>query len=394
MAITDKEKGVWGLDQVYNKINQGSIWSYSAPRKLFALGRDFRGALGLNTQTAGQDGRSSPTQVPGTTWSAIATRGSGGNDYVSLATKTDGTLWTWGHNEKGQLGLNNRTSLSSPTQIGAGTDWAKDQKSISNGANSLAIKTDGTLYSWGYGLQGTLAQNDNIQRSSPTQIPGTTWSRVAGGTRRGAFGIKTDNSLWAWGSNTVGALGQNNRTNYSSPIQIPGDWATIASGGPSGIQLATKTDGTLWAWGPNEYGQIGQNDQNVHKSSPSQVPGTTWDTGDSKMAITHSASIAIKTDGTLWAWGENVYGILGQDDAVYRSSPTQIPGTTWNIVAATDTSAYAIKTDGTLWAWGNNQNGRLGQNYDQPSSSPKQIPGTNWVLIGSSADTVHFISED
>ena len=380
-------QNTWKLNQWYDQDVAGNV-SYSGIGQLFSVGDNSKGALGQNNLTK----YSSPVQIPGTTWSAISARGNGGTEHVSLAVKTDGTLWSWGYNNFGMLGHNNRTNYSSPVQVGSGTDWVKDQKAISNGANTFAIKTDGTLWSWGYGEDGGLGQNDNVYRSSPVQIPGTTWSKVSGGTRRGAFGIKTDNSLWGWGNNGVGALGQNDRTNYSSPKQIPGDWATIASGAPSGVQLATKTDGTLWTWGVNEYGQLGQNNTTV-RSSPVQVPGTTWNTGDSKMAVSAASAHAIKTDGTLWSWGANYFGILSQNNEIYYSSPVQVPGTTWNTVACSYVSAYATKTDGTVWSMGSNANGQLGQNNTAHKSSPVQIPGTTWVQIGTSYNAAHFLSQ-
>jgi alpha-tubulin suppressor-like RCC1 family protein len=311
---------------------------------------------------------SSPVQIPGLTWSSI----SGGGTH-SLATKTDGTLWSWGSNGSGQLGQNNQTVYSSPVQI-SGTTWS----SISTGNfHSLAIKTDGTLWSWGSNAQGQLGQNNTTYRSSPVQIPGTTWNSITSG-RRHSLATKTDGTLWSWGYNYFGQLGQNNRgfTNRSSPTQIPGTtWSSISCGDIH--SLATKTDGTLWAWGHNTQGALGQNNTTEY-SSPVQIPGTTWSSISGGRSGQNS--LATKTDGTLWAWGQNQFGQLGQSNRTYYSSPIQIPGTNWSSISL-NRHSLATKTDGTLWSWGYNSSGQLGQNNRTYYSSPVQIPGTEWSSI-------------
>ena len=181
--------------------------------------------------------------------------------------------------------------------------------------------------------------------------------------------------LWSWGYNSYGTLGQNNRTNYSSPTQIPGTtWTHVINGD---LTSARKSDGTLWVWGANVYGELGQNEgTNAHKSSPVQIPGTTW-TG--KLSVFNRYVYNVKSDGTLWAWGENSKGQLGQNNRTHYSSPVQIGSdTTWSKVEASYTGAFGIKTDGTLWGWGDNEYGQGGHNNTTEYSSPVQIPGTNW----------------
>ena len=235
----------------------------------------------------------------------------------------------------------------------------------------------------GYNHKGQLGQNNTTQYSSPVQIPGTTWPTSGEEKVRGVIGagaIKTDGTLWMWGYNSNGQLGQNNRTDYSSPVQVPGTtWANI---GPQG---AIKTDGTLWMWGANYYGSLGLNEgpggpgwhENVKfKSSPVQIPGTTW----SKISGSGNNNTAIKTDGTLWVWGTNSMGQLGQNSTNNGySSPVQVPGTTWSNVVMGVNGVLAFKTDNTLWAWGQNEYGVFGLNNLTQYSSPVQIPGTTWV---------------
>ena len=168
MAITDKETGVWGLDQVYNKINQGSIWEYTGASELWVWGYNNNGQLGLNSTVD----YSSPVQLPGS-WDKGAI-GNSATDHIQFL-KTDGTLWTWGYNAVGQLGQGNTTTISSPTQVGSGTDWAS---TVAGSNSTYAIKTDGTLWVWGYNTNGPLGLNNRTSYSSPVQVPGT-WVTTA-----------------------------------------------------------------------------------------------------------------------------------------------------------------------------------------------------------------------
>ena len=314
------------------------------------------------------DNYSSPIQIPGTNWAKYTSGGS----KTMAAIKTDGTLWTWGRNLYGSTGHNNTTGgstgISSPTQV-PGTTW----NYVITNARSMGVKTDGTLWSWGFNNQGALGLNQSanpaISISSPTQIGSeTTWTTKF--TTSGAYTagvIKTDGTLWMWGLNGAGQLGQGNTTKYSSPVQVPGTtWAAIDCS--SDVVKATKTDGTLWAWGENGQGHLGQNDRS-DKDSPVQIPGTTWSTDIRKVG----SSLCIKTDGTLWGLGQNHRGQLAQNNTNDGySSPVQIPGTNWQYVRGQGAS----KTDGSLWFWGQNDSGQLGDNTNVWRSSPVQVPGT------------------
>ena len=342
----------------------------SQPGTLWAWGRSNVGQLGDGTIVS----KSSPIQIGAlTTWSKIYSSKPGSH---SLAIKTDGTLWAWGYNAQGQLGDGTIVSKSSPIQVGALTTWAE----ISTGSNhSLAIKTDGTLWSWGDNdAYGQLGDGTIVRKSSPIQVGAlTTWSKIQGGGNN-SYAIKTDGTLWSWGYNGDGELGDGTIVNKSSPIQVGAltTWASI-SAAADGHVLSVKTDGTLWAWGYNFYGQLGDGTI-ISKSSPIQIGAlTTW----SNVACGNTFSVAVKTDDTFWAWGRNQLGQLGDGTIVSKSSPIQIGAlTTWDNVSSGASSTITIKTDGTLWAWGDNTNGELGDGTIVRKSSPIQVGAlTDWV---------------
>jgi alpha-tubulin suppressor-like RCC1 family protein len=325
--------------------------------------------------------RSSPIQTiaGGTNWKSV---GSVFNHTPVI--KTDGTLWLWGSNTWGQLGDNSQTSRSSPVQtVSVGTNW----KQVAGGLyHTAAIKTDGTLWTWGLTTWGQLGDNTNVHRSSPVQTVagGTNWKQVTGGYLHTAA-IKTDGTLWTWGRNTNGQLGDDSITHRSSPIQtVSGgtNWKLVACG--AYYTAAIKTDGTLWTWGNNNGGKLGDNTQ-THRSSPVQTVagGTNW----KLVGCGRYHAAAIKTDGTLWLWGNNNYGQLGTNTRTNRTSPVQTVagGTNWKLVAGGRYHTAAIKTDGTLWTWGLSRRGDLGDNTTTHRSSPVQTVsgGTNWKLVST-----------
>ena len=378
----------------------GTAWTFTTTNpvnKLWTIGDNRWGILGINDTIQ----RSSPVQIPGLTWARGATAYGGLSGQRGSAIKTDGTLWMWGTNQDGAFGTNQSyIQRSSPVQVGSDTTWSN----ITMGDKlNIATKTDGTLWTWGNGASGQLGTNTapTVDYSSPVQIPGTNWAtgrRKIAAAYVGGAAIKTDGTLWTWGSNTVGALGLNGGANAhkSSPTQVPGTtWKSVKAG--YYFMLATKTDGTLWSWGYNAQGQLGQNSPGPSaRSSPVQIPGTSW--AEPEIGSLHC--LATKTDGTLWSWGENHRGSLGinlDDSPGRRSSPTQIPGTTWSTTGlhGHPYATLAVKTDGTMWAWGdgagsNYNDGLLGQNSIQSFSSPVQIgSNTDWhTTLGAAYKTL------
>tara|TARA_Y100001938_G_scaffold11703_1_gene14546 strand:- start:504 stop:1694 length:1191 start_codon:yes stop_codon:yes gene_type:complete len=395
MAITDNKQGVWLLDQTYNKINKGEIWRYSGEKALWVQGKNHKGQLGQNNRT----NYSSPVQIPGTNWDKILTSNNHFDSMGVLATKQDGTLWAWGGNSNGQLGLNTQSSspdeqnfVSSPTQI-PGTSWSGGAAGY---RASIVTKTDGSAWVMGNAGDGALGLNSTVQRSSPTQLPGT-WAlgrdKQSGG-HNVMLAINGAGQLMAWGESTYGNLGGNlgHGSKRSSPIQIAsGTWSTVCDGGYNHMG-AVNDDGELWTWGKNDYGGLGHNDR-TNRSSPKQVgSGTNWH----KCSITEHNTIASKTDGTLWAMGRGEFGELGQNNRTYYSNPQQIPGTNWDINNfQIGMGVRAMKTDGTLWMWGRQDTGQwgtdIGGNYYR--SSPVQVPGTVYYSVDSMYRSTYVVRE-
>ena len=189
---------------------------------MWSWGYNNFGTLGDGSTTT----RSSPTQLPGTTWDTVTV---GWKSVASV--KTDGTMWGWGHNQAGNLGDNSDTQRSSPVQVGTDTTWKDVQ--VLNYYNAFATKTNGTLWTWGQNNGGQLGHNNEIQYSSPTQVgTDTTWSQIGGQIHA----IKTDGTLWWWGDNAYGLAGTNNSgnpNNKSSPVQVgtDTDWKAVTNMG-------------------------------------------------------------------------------------------------------------------------------------------------------------------
>jgi alpha-tubulin suppressor-like RCC1 family protein len=321
---------------------------------LWVWGPNWYGQLGFEDM----NDRLFPTMlVPDSDWS-IPVCGA----YYTLARKTNGILWGWGDNSTGQLGTDDGIDPRfTPGQCAMATaDWFVI---VAGAMHALALKTDKTLWAWGSNGAGELGINDTDQRNSPTQSFITTqdWSAIAAGEGH-SLALKIDNTLWTWGYNYDGQLGLGNSgwtTERKTPTQVGNnsDWFMIAAGGAYCIAL--KTNRTLWAWGANSNGQLGDG-TNTRRTTPRQVFGSTSDWSVISAGFNHT--IALKTDKTLWAWGDNEFGELGTNDGIARYTPTQCVMTTqdWFTIAAGLQYTIALKTNMTLWAWGYNSNGQIG----------------------------------
>ena len=295
-------------------------------------------------------------------------------------------MYAWGYNNSGQLGQNDTVSRSSPVQVGTGK-WKSlllGPKSGSGFIMAGGIKDDGTLWLWGDNSYGKLGLGNEINRSSPVQVgSATNWLKVATTYRGTTFAIKTDNTFWRWGSHTYGLMGSN--VTYpgtlSSPTQLGSQstWSDVSTG--EHHVLVTKTDGTLWMWGINNNGQSGTSDYRARLSSPTQIGSlTNW----SKVMAGGTTCFALNTSSELFAWGNGTSGRLGLNSAGNQSSPVKVGSSTnWTSNVSVSTQhTMAVKSDGTLWSWGFNTSGVLGVPESQNRSSPSQVGSeTTWGLI-------------
>ncbi len=264
-----------------------------------------------------------------------------------LAQKKDGTLWGYGDNQYGELGIGTNDHGSGvPARIGTDNDW----RSVSVGEQfSIATKNDGTLWAWGLNFYGNLGDGTTIDKNVPTQIGvANDWSYVSAGSIF-SVAIKKDGTLWSWGYNQLGQLGNGTTDSSHNPVQIgtDNDWSFVSSGFDH--SLAIKKNGTLWGWGLNVSGQLGNGTTN-NSNIPIQI-GT--DINWKYVSAGYFYSLGIKTDGSAWSWGSNDNGELGIGTDTEMDSPTRI-GTdnNWSEVSAGSDYSVAIKTDSTLWQWG------------------------------------------
>jgi alpha-tubulin suppressor-like RCC1 family protein len=348
--------------------------------ELWNWGSGNDGRLG-NGATTGNISTPITTFAGGTNWKQVSC----GSRHIA-AIKTDGTLWTWGYGGNGRLGTNDTTNRSTPvTTFAGGTNW----KLVSSGGYfTAAIKTDGTLWTWGLGTSGRLGNGvttGNISTPVTTFAGGNNWKQVACLSHIAA--IKTDGTLWTWGAGTNGILGNAQTTNRSTPVTVFGggtNWKQVSCG--TNHTAAVKTDGTLWTWGSPNYGRMGI----LASSGLRSTPVTTFagETNWKQVTCNDRHTAAVKTDGTLWTWGYTSAGQLGNGvrTAGERITPitTFAGGTNWKQVSCGSQHTVATKTDGTLWAWGNGGNGRLGNTtvtLDISTPVTTFAGGTNWKQV-------------
>ena len=370
--------------------SNGSIWTDDVDSQLvssiYSWGAGGNGSRGDNTTTGCV---SSPVSVVGgfTDWSEISIGGNNGSATgFGLGLRTNGTAWGWGFNSQGQLGTNNGTSSASPVSVVGGfADWSQVSAGRGNSSHSLGLRSNGTIWSWGCNGSGRLGDNTTVNKSSPVSVVGgyTDWSQLFAGANF-SLAIRTNGTLWSWGSYSFGKLGTNEAVNRSSPVSVVGgftDWCQISAFYQS---LGVRTNGTLWAWGYNSRGQLGDNTA-TGRSSPVSVVGGFTDWCHAAAGSRHS--LGVRTNGTLWSWGGNNFGQLGDNTTVSKSSPVSVIGgfTNWCQLSATYQS-LGVRTNGTAWAWGCNGTGTLGDNTTVNKSSPVSVVGgfVDWCQVSAS----------
>lgn len=309
----------------------------------------------------------------------------------TLGIRADGTLWAWGLNGNGQLGIGNTATTRVPVQVGTATNW---QSVSAGGAFAMGVRTDGTLWAWGLNSSGQVGDGSTTQRNSPVQITGTWKVAVAGNTH--AVAVKSDGTLWAWGSNSNAQLGQGttDTSTHPSPMQVgaANTWGQTRPSLTAGTDftLALQTDGSLWGWGFNSNGQLGDGTSTSPRPTVERIgTATTWNS----VAAGVSFAVATRADGTIWTWGLNSGGQLGDSTTITRVSPTQFTSLA-NVQAIVPGGSHvlAVLTNGTLWSWGSNNSGQLGLNVADTAAHgvPAQVGSmATWqILAPGSSDSI------
>jgi alpha-tubulin suppressor-like RCC1 family protein len=354
--------------------------------------------LGWGFNDSGQVGDGSTTDRYSEVWVAdldhvTAVTGGGvgffGGNF-SLALAADGTLWGWGANVVGQLGVPGPSSTLTPIPAAAGLSPVK-QMAAGNGF-ALAVKADGTVWAWGDGGAGQLGMPGNFpfgpHSATPVEIPGLSDVVMVAAGAAHCLALASDGSVWAWGYNALGQLGSAPGSPNHVPAEVPGLNGVVAIAAGSSHGLAVRSDGSVWAWGNNEHGQLGKPVQAgaFAQPQPDQVAGIADATSVDGGA---EHSIVLKADGTVWSFGENNLGQLGDGTYADRDVAAAVAGLTGVVqVAAGGGHNLALATGGVLWGWGHNYWGQVGDGTAQwpGPASPVQVVGPpvaeRWVGCG------------
>jgi alpha-tubulin suppressor-like RCC1 family protein len=364
-----------------------------APYTIFVWGYNRGGQLGQgNTGTSGNHllySVSSPVQLGAArNWVTAA----GGGSHTLLIDKAH-RLFACGYNTQGQLGTGNTTNYSSPVQVGGGTNWTQLAGGFQHSLALTRVVAAGgaALYGWGSNNFGQLGQNDIVSRSSPVQIgSGTNWVAISAGFQS-TFALDNAGTLWVCGRNLYGELGLGTSGTGPSVLTQSGSTAnwkqvSVGGGGAYSFAAAVSKTGKLYTTGFNGSGQLGQGDV-TNRSNWTQVGARV----DWVAVYAHATSVlAVTLDGNVWSWGRNYAGSLGLGDTTARSSPVQVGNTRWSNVAVGNTGqganvgdySLAIHSEGTLWAWGRNTFGSLGLGDTANRLSPIQVgKAANWTKI-------------
>lgn len=313
------------------------------------------------------------------------------SDISGVAIRKNGTLWAWGNGGSGQLGSGVTTATLSPVSVVGGfTDWCNIS---AEGRSTTAVRSNGSLWVWGFNNFGQLGDGTTVAKSSPISVIGgfADWYKISMGVCT-SLGLRSNGTIWSWGLNNCGQLGNNTTVNVSSPVSVVGgfnDWCQISTGKTH--STGVRSNGTAWAWGENFRGQLGSN-TNIAASSPVSVTGNFNDWTQVVAGCLHT--MGLRANGTAWGWGYARFGKLGNGTTTPNlSSPVSVIGgfTDWCHISTGQEQTFIVRTNGTAWASGHNGVGTLGDGTTLHRSSPVSIVGgfNTWQKI-STATTDSF----
>jgi alpha-tubulin suppressor-like RCC1 family protein len=386
---------LWIVGSCYNttensaphQIGSGTDWKTMSSGSGSYYGIKLNGTLWRWSASAGY--ATGMTQIGvATGWDKVDVSHSG----HTLLIKTNGSLWALGTNSFGCLGDGTLNNASLPVQVGTDTDW---KEAVAGNMYSLALKNNLTFWGWGRN-QNAQFGNGESKNTLHTVDGGGAWKFISAAEasyNAHLLGIRENGELWGWGPNGDGQLGDSTQVSKAVPVRIGTDttWKNVSNG--FHFSAGVRENGTLWTWGRNGRGQLGLGlSPSAQKSVPTQVgTDTTW-----KMVAAGSEYVlAIKENGTLWSWGWNSFGQLGNGTSAEAAIniPVQVgTDTTWQFITAGHVHALAIKKDSTLWSWGDGSDGQLARSGNR--TIPMQVGTSKWIDASASGEHSAGIKAD
>lgn len=306
-----------------------------------------------------------------------------------LAVRSDGTVWAWGTNRIGELGLGNVSFLLSPKRV---TSLSNATAIAAGPLHSLAVQSNGLVWAWGTNGGGRLGNGTFNNASNPVVVSLITNALTVAAGASHSLAVLTDKGLMAWGANEGGQLGTGNTQATNQPVLISlTNVVAVAAG--SNFSLALTASGEVWSWGTNNAGQLGLGDTTA-RLSPVKITGLT---NIAQVAAGHSHSLAVSSNGVVYAWGRNSEGQIGNGTTTSTNAPTQITSFgTVKSAAANFNSSAAVTSTGRLFHWGWYGNGWTNGYVTQAAELgagigqffEKVTYGSNFVLVGQSDGSV------